>query len=115
MPELSATAALDLWERGDALGPVERALVLEPNWTGTHLRLAMVALAQEQPRDALREVGLERRRAGPSAQLDLLEGRAWRTLGDPARARAAFERALRREPANAEARDSLASIAATRP
>jgi hypothetical protein len=28
MPQLSATAALDLWERGDALGPVERALVL---------------------------------------------------------------------------------------
>ena len=28
MPELSATAALDLWERGAALGPVDRALVL---------------------------------------------------------------------------------------
>jgi len=95
----------------DARALLERALALEPNWSGTHLRLAMVQLMEGRPRDALREVGLERRLSGESAQLDLLAGRAWRELGDPGRARAAFRRAIQRDPANAEARDSLASIA----
>ena len=52
MPQLSATAALDLWERGDALGPVERALVLA----------AAVDVDASAP-DALAELPLGRRDA----------------------------------------------------
>jgi hypothetical protein len=52
MPQLSATAALDLWERGDALGPVERALVL-----------AAAADADARAPDELAELPLGRRDA----------------------------------------------------
>jgi tetratricopeptide (TPR) repeat protein len=95
----------------DARELVEAAIALDRFRAGAHLRLGAIALEQGRPRDALREFGHERVVSGPMRGLELQTGCAYLRLGDPAGARAAYGRELRRFPDNAEARDSLAALA----
>jgi hypothetical protein len=107
---LLANIALQESRFADGRVLLERALAVDPSRIGAHWRLAVVALHQGRPKDALREVALERRVVKPAAMLDVLEGRAWQGLGDRARARDAYRRALARDSSDAEARDSLAAM-----
>jgi len=93
---------------------LRRSLVVDPSRTGVHQSLATIALEQNRPRDALREIASERRLVGREAELEVLAGRAWWALGSHERARDAFRRALRRDPGNAEARGALEAIARSR-
>ena len=106
---LLATVALQEGRIAEGRGLLDRAIEENPICTGAHKRLAIIALVEGRPRDALREVERERRVSGPNAALDVLAGRAWRSLGEAGRARDSFRRAVRRDPGNAEARDSLAA------
>ncbi|HEY2954749.1 MAG TPA: hypothetical protein VGK89_05830, partial [Candidatus Eisenbacteria bacterium] len=94
----------------DARALVARSLAVEPLRGGGHMRLALIALEQGRPREALNEAARERAIVGANAALDVLTGSAWARLGEKSRARAAYRRALAREPGNAEARDSLAAL-----
>jgi len=111
---LMSNLALSEGRYDDARGLLERSLAIDPLREGAHLRLALIALEQGSPREALREVARERRIADPSARLDVIAGRSWARLGEPGRSRAAYRRALHREPGNAEARDSLAALGRAR-
>jgi tetratricopeptide (TPR) repeat protein len=91
-----------------------RALEKKPLLPGAHELLGLVALEQGRPGDAVREFERERALHGPAARLEVGLGQAWQRLGDPGRARAAYLRAVRLEPQNAEARDSLATLDAAR-
>ncbi len=77
---------------------------------GAHAMLARIALGQGRPDDALLQIGAERRVAGAAPSLDALEGRAWRERGDAGRARAAWRRALARDPGLQDVRDSLDAL-----
>lgn len=94
----------------DARDLLKRSLALDPIRSGVHQRLAIIALHEGRPRDALREVTSERRLVGPGSELEVLAGRAWWALGDRERARDAFRRAVARDSSNAEARESLEAI-----
>jgi tetratricopeptide (TPR) repeat protein len=94
----------------EAKALLARSLAVDPLREGAHLRLAVLALAEGEPREALKEVDRECEVADPNARQDVVAGQAWARLGDLGRARAAYRRALKREPANAEARDSLAAL-----
>jgi hypothetical protein len=107
---LLSNLALSDSRYADARALLAQALAIDPLREGVHLRLALIALEERRPREALREVAREREVADPSAQHDVVAGRAWQALGDRGRARASYRRALSREPANAEARDSLAAL-----
>jgi hypothetical protein len=89
---------------------LQRSIAVDANRSGVHQSLASIALEQGRPRDALREIGLERRLVGRDPELDVLAGRAWWALGHGERARDAFRRAVRRDPGNQEARASLDAI-----
>ena len=102
--------ALALGDLGGAGARLQAALAVDPHVPRAHERLGWVALASSDPRAALREFAAERRLSGPFRRYDLGRGRAWQALGDPMRARRAYERELRANPASAEARDSLASL-----
>jgi hypothetical protein len=91
-----------------------RALEKKPLLPGTHELLGLVALEQNRAPDAVREFERERALHGPATRLEVGLGQAWQRLGDPGRARSAYLRALRLEPQNAEARDSLATLDAAR-
>jgi tetratricopeptide (TPR) repeat protein len=93
--------ALALHRYDQARAHLEEALRVNPRATRVHERLALVALAEGDPRQAVREVGLERRVSDPSAALDVIEGKAWRRLGNAGRARACFRRALDRDAGGA--------------
>ncbi len=99
--------ALALHRYDQARAHLMEALRVNPRATRVHERLALVALAEGDPRQAVREVGLERRVSDPSAALDVIEGKAWRRLGNAGRARACFRRALDRDAGALEAADSL--------
>jgi len=86
---------------------LEEALRVNPRATRVHERLAMVDLAEGRPQEALRHVRIEHGVSEPSAALDLIEGKAWRRLGNVGRARACFRRALERDAGMLEAADSL--------
>ncbi len=107
---LLANIALTEGRLADAQALLERAIASSPETTGAHQRLAIIALEEGRARDALREIGREQFIDGPSAALDVLAGRSWRSLGQPGRARAAYRSALRRQPENAEALDSLSAL-----
>lgn len=104
--------ALTLHRYADTRRHLDEALRVNPGATRVHERLAIVELAEGRPREALRHIGLERRVSvsNPTAALDLIEGKAWRRLGDTGRARAAFHRALERDAGMLEASDSLQAI-----
>lgn len=91
---------------------LDEALRVNPSATRVHERLAVLELAEGRPREALRHVGLERRVSNldPTAALDLIEGKAWRRLGDIGRARASYRKALERDAGLLEASDSLRAI-----
>jgi tetratricopeptide (TPR) repeat protein len=102
--------ALALRRHDQARGHLNEALRVNPQATRVHERLAILALVEGRPREALRHVSLERRVSAPTAALDLIEGRAWRRLGNDGRARASFRRALARDASLHEASDSLQVI-----
>lgn len=110
---LGLFAAMD-GRTADARAHLVRALEKKPLLPGAHELLGLVALEQNRARDAVREFERERALHGPAARLEVGLGQAWQRLGDPGRARAAYLRALRLEPENAEARDSLATLDAAR-
>ena len=111
---LLANVALAEGRYAEASDLARRAVALDPLHEGAHLRLALIALEEGRARDALRELARERQVADPSARLDLVAGQAWAMLGDNGKARAAYRRALKRDPANAQARDSLAALGSRR-
>jgi hypothetical protein len=107
---LLASLALAENRYAEARDLAHRALAIDPFHEGAHMRLALIALEEGRAREALREVALERSIGDPSARHDVVAGQAWAMLGDVGRARAAYRRALKREPGNAQARDSLAAL-----
>jgi hypothetical protein len=107
---LKASIALAENRHAEARDLARRAIALDPLHEGAHMRLALIALEEGQAREALREVELERAIGDPSARHDVVAGQAWAMLGDKAKARAAYRRALKRDPANAQARDSIATL-----
>jgi len=92
---------------------LEEALRVNPQATRVHERLAIVALHEGDPRQALRHLGRERRVSDDTALLELTAGKAWRRLGNALVARKHFEKALDLDAGLHEAADSLTSIAAT--
>lgn len=94
----------------EARAHLERALAVDPRLSKAHLMLAGIALAQGRPRDALRELALERVHYGDRTSLDRWTGLAYQALGDLDRARTHFRRALDRAPEDVVARDSLAAV-----
>ena len=92
----------------------EHALEQRPLLPGLHEMLGLIALEQGRARDALREFQRERNLHGERHGLNFELGRAWQQLGKPDRARAAFEREIRIDPARDEARDSLAVLGGAR-
>jgi hypothetical protein len=94
----------------DARVELERALARNPRTPRAHLRLAGIALATGKPYAALEELERERRAGGDSADLDARLGLAYQQLGDPARARAAFRRALKRDPTNPRLNELLRQV-----
>lgn len=89
---------------------VERALQQRPLLPGLHELLGLIALEQGHAKDALREFQRERSLHGEQRRLNFEFGRAWQQLGQLDRARSAYRRELRIDPASEEARDSLAAI-----
>jgi hypothetical protein len=107
---LLSNVALAEEHYADATDLARQAIAVDPLHEGAHLRLALIALEQGRPRDALREVKLEREIADPSPRHDIIAGQAWTMLGDRGKARASYLRALERDPQNAQARDSLKAL-----
>jgi tetratricopeptide (TPR) repeat protein len=99
----------------DARRHLELALTQKPWLPRVHEMLGWIALAEHRPKDALRELALERRRHRPARGIDVKLGQAHQQLGELERARKAYRRELDRDPSNAEARDSLAAIGWSRP
>jgi predicted negative regulator of RcsB-dependent stress response len=88
---------------------LERAIASNPAQPRAHERLGLVALAEGRGAQALAEFHAELR-IGPMPEADLRLGQAYRVMGDRARARACYERALRADPGNAAAAESLRGI-----
>ena len=101
---------LAIGDPGPARDHLLRALVADPRAARAHERLGTLALAAGDPRQAITELETERRLNGllPAAEVQL--GRAWQALGDRARARRHYAKALTLDPGNRAARDSLAAI-----
>ena len=86
-----------------------RALQLEPQAVLTRHLLARVQLLQREPAQALATLQpLLDGAAGPDAATAKLAGDAWRASGNAARAEGLFSIAARLDPANTDARTSLA-------
>jgi hypothetical protein len=93
----------------DAREHLERAHAVDRWLPNYHLRLGLIALAEERPRDALRELNAERRMT-ETAWLDMTIGSIHRRLGERDRARHFYSRALKLDPALQAARDSLDAL-----
>lgn len=91
----------------EARALLERALRDDPRAPLAHERLALLALAESRPQEALRELNLERRRGGRFRGYDFRSAQAYQMLGDLGRARAAYRRAVQHDPGNQQAWDSL--------
>jgi Flp pilus assembly protein TadD len=89
---------------------LEEALRRNPLLPEVHDMLGIVALTQGRPRDALRELGLERRLHDAPPGIFYRIGVAWQAAGDRGRARDAYRQELRRDPGHAGARDSLEAL-----
>ena len=89
---------------------LERALAADPRAARAHERLGLLALAEGNPREAIRELETERRVVGRPPGYEFQLGRAYQTLGDAARAREHYQRELRADPGNSEAADSLRAM-----
>ena len=91
----------------DARLHFERTLALRPLTPQVHELLGVIALSQRDPPAALEQFRIERRLHGENAELEVRFGQAWAAIGESARARAAFRRALDLDPGNEEARAAL--------
>ncbi|HVP15571.1 MAG TPA: hypothetical protein VMS88_08495, partial [Terriglobales bacterium] len=89
---------------------LEEALRIAPLMGGVREKLGLLALAQGRPREALRWFEEEWRIVPWPGGLDFHRGQVAAAEGDLQRARDSYERELRRDPANEEARDSLAAL-----
>lgn len=93
---------------------LERALALDPLLPGIHEMLGTIALEDGRPRDALRELELERRRHEPMPGSFYRSALAFQQLGQSGRAWAAYRRELSRHPDHQPSRDSIAALDARR-
>ncbi|MFN0150279.1 MAG: tetratricopeptide repeat protein [bacterium] len=107
---LLATIAIIEGRLDDAEPHLREALRIEPFTPRAHERLGMIAMARNQPRDALRELLVEYRRGARPPGIDLRLAQAYATLGDTKKAREHYERELAARPNNREAADSLRAL-----
>jgi tetratricopeptide (TPR) repeat protein len=107
---LLANVALIEQRPEEASGLLHEALRVNPLTPKAWERLGLIALDANRPREALGLFEKERRVQGRSVSLAIMTASAWRALGDSGRARTAWREALRFDPANQTARDSLAAL-----
>ncbi|MFI5370866.1 MAG: tetratricopeptide repeat protein [Candidatus Eisenbacteria bacterium] len=88
---------------------LERALASDPAQSRAHERLGLVALAEGRGRDALAEFETEMR-LGPMPEAEFRLGQAWQAIGDRARAREHYRRAVAADPGDAAAAESLRAV-----
>jgi len=93
---------------------LERALELDPLLPGAHEVLGMIALEQKRPKDALRELELERRKHEPMVGSYYRSALAFQQLGQSGRAWAAYRRELALHPDHQSSRDSIEALEARR-
>jgi len=107
----SLLANLDLIEArwATARARLDSVLAIDHRRPRTHQRLGLLDLIDGRPASALRHFAREVEIHGASADLDVARARAYAQQGRLDRARAECRRALRRDPAHAEAADSLAA------
>lgn len=91
---------------------LERALEVDPLRPNLHDLLGSIALQQNRPQDAIRELDAERRLHEPPGGLYFRTALAWQRLGRVDRAREFYRRELARDPGYGAAADSLAAIEA---
>ena len=91
----------------------ERAAAALPSFTQAHLGVADVRIARKDYRGALAALYKGQHDAPNEPVLYDREGQVWQTLGDPARATAAFERVAALAPKDALVRWRLGEIALT--
>jgi hypothetical protein len=94
------------WPHARAL--LDTVEMIDPGRQRVHLRLGLLDQIDGRPHEALRQFAREKEIFGGSLDLDLAEARSHAALGETGRASDAWRRALRRDPANAEAAESLA-------
>ena len=100
----------DLRRYRDAEKLARQGLERFPDQTVWPLLLALVLADAGRPREAIEVLsGPEAQRAPPVERL-LAEGYAWRKAGDPYKAISAYTDALKRAPANEEARSAAATL-----
>jgi hypothetical protein len=102
---------LAIGDLAHAEGHLRGALAVDPKAPRARERLGWVALRSGRPRDALAEFEAERRENHAFPRDELALGRAWQAVGDLQAARFHYQRAVDRDPGDAEARDSLAALA----
>lgn len=107
---LLANVALNEGRWTEAVGELRAALGVAPAIPELHKRLALALYWSGDPAAAVKEFREERWLRPSTAGLDAGEGAALRALGRTAEARQAYERALARNPNDAEARDSLNAL-----
>jgi hypothetical protein len=109
---LGRLANIEMFEArwDEARRDLEAALRIDPFAYEAREKLGMMALAQGRPREALRWFEEERRLVGYRRGLELRRAQVAQALGDRRAARDHYARELRRDPASAEARDSLESL-----
>ncbi len=106
---LSFLANIDLVESryDDARTRLEQALAVDPRTSIAHERLGLIALMQNRPLDAVRELELARKSGRGTRWLDQRLAQAYEAVGDFRKARKYYRRALELAPGNAALQDSL--------
>jgi hypothetical protein len=95
----------------EAKAALERAVAPDQERApGAHGMLALIALLEDRPADAVAEARREQADSPRRRGMNALIARAYVRLGDLPRARAAWRRELAVDPENPEARDSLAAL-----
>jgi hypothetical protein len=96
----------------EARAELERALAEDPATPRAYERMGVVELAAGNPYAALQALKRERSRGTDDAGLHARMGMAYQQLGQIVEARAAYRRALRRDPNNPAARQMLHALEA---
>ena len=96
----------------EALRYLGEVLSRDPLEFHAHEYRAEIELAEGDARGALADARAEIKIQHESGALDLLLGRIWQQMGDTARARASYRRALELAPGDPAARDSLDALEA---
>ena len=107
---LLADLALTEGRWSDAHRLLKEQLRLEPRTSRAREKLGLLALQEGRLREGLRWLEAERRVLGSCPALDFRRGQVAQAEGDLRRALALYRRELRRDPGNAEARDSVAAL-----